>query len=198
MSVAVLSMSRRHSRVLPRVWATASVGRAAEALDVQKRKRPHCLRLVQPTVSTVPEAPPVLEMPTAERTVVSGLAYYRQYTEAMLRRYLTISMEVGRVPSLLGRELFRGNVTNYKVAAFDDAVIFVIDVEKCLNTLAPGLRHLIRRIAIEGYTQEEAAALCGISLRTVARRYPEGIDKLTRLLLNRKILEPIMDCRELA
>jgi hypothetical protein len=30
-----------------------------------------------------------------------------------------------RAPSLLGREMFRGNVTNYSVQGFDDVVIFV-------------------------------------------------------------------------
>lgn len=32
---------------------------------------------------------------------------YRERTTALLRRYLRISIEVGRLPSLLGRELFR-------------------------------------------------------------------------------------------
>lgn len=30
------------------------------------------------------------------------VAFYRQYTEGMLRRYMYRSMEMGRVPSLLG------------------------------------------------------------------------------------------------
>ena len=32
---------------------------------------------------------------------------YRERTIALLKRYLRISIEVGRLPSLLGRELFR-------------------------------------------------------------------------------------------
>jgi hypothetical protein len=36
---------------------------------------------------------------------------YRERTIALLRRYLRISIEVGRLPSLLGRELFRSKVT---------------------------------------------------------------------------------------
>jgi len=158
---------------------------------VQQRKRPHCLRLAQPPVA------PVLEMPSAERNEEAGLAYYREHTEALLRRYMTISMEAGRVSSLLGRELFRGKVSSYSVEAFDDGVIFVHDVEQCLKLLAPGLRHLLRRIAIEGYTHEETAALAGIHLRTVTRRYPEGLDKLTRLLLDRGIMERMVTCGKL-
>ena len=64
------------------------------------------------------------------------LAFYRKYTEAMLRRYLRLSIMSGRVPSLLGRELFRGHVTSYKVRGFEDAVIFCFDVEKRLGSLS--------------------------------------------------------------
>lgn len=36
---------------------------------------------------------------------------YRERTIALLKRYLRISIEVGRLPSLLGRELFRSKVS---------------------------------------------------------------------------------------
>ncbi len=172
MSAAVVSLAAYRLRV------HAPVGRA-----VTERKRPHCLRLVQAM------AEPVLAMPTAERDAATGLAFYRKYTEAMLRRYAAMSMEQGRVPSLLGRELFRGHVTSCKVQAFDDAVIFVHDVGRCVEGLEPGLRHLVRRIAVEGHAQADAAAMLGISLRTVLRRYGEGLDKLTRMLLDRRLME---------
>jgi hypothetical protein len=131
-----------------------------------------------------------------QRQPDSGLAFYRQYTEAMLRRYITMSMEGGRVPSLLGRELFRGKVTSCKVEAFDDSLIFVHDVGNCLAALDPGLRHLVRRIAIEGYTREDAAAMLGIGLRTVVRRYAEALDTLTQIFLDRQLLEPTMASRQ--
>jgi len=173
------------THILPQVWATASLANAAEA--VYQRKGPHCLRLVQAAAEEI-----VWELPKAERTPSTGLAFYRKYTEAMLRRYMKLSMERGRVPSLLGRELFRGNVSSCKVSAFDDVVIFVHDVETCLGKLAPALRHLVRRVALEEYTLEEAAAMLGISLRTIIRRYAEAIDLLTRMLIDRKLLEPMM------
>ena len=52
------------------------------------------------------------------------LTLYRKYTEAVVRRYGLLSLEAGRVPSLIGRELFRGKVSSYKVQSFEDVVIF--------------------------------------------------------------------------
>jgi len=44
---------------------------------------------------------------------------YRERRVALLRRYLRISIEVGRLPSLLGRELFRSKVTSYRMTSFE-------------------------------------------------------------------------------
>lgn len=117
---------------------------------------------------------PMVFAVAAERKELCGvpapeLAFYRKYTEGMLRRYLRLSMEAGRVPSLLGREMFRGHVTNYKVHGFDDVVIFVHDVEKCLKRLTETQQMLIERVALQEYTQGETAQLAGMSLRTVVR-----------------------------
>ena len=86
--------------VLPQVYATAAVAR-----PVTERKGPHSLRLVTASAMVEPMAP------VQEEAQPAGCEFYRKYTEAMLRRYMTMSMEAGRVPSLLGREMFRGNVT---------------------------------------------------------------------------------------
>src|SRR5438876_933901 len=61
----------------------------------------------------------------------SELWIYRDRTTAMLRRYFRLSVELGRLPSLLGREFFRARVTSYRMHSFEDAVIFVHDVENC-------------------------------------------------------------------
>ena len=60
---------------------------------------------------------------------------YRDRTMGLLRRYRRISIEVGRLPSLLGRELFRTRVSSYHVTSFEEAVIFVRDVECRLQKL---------------------------------------------------------------
>jgi predicted DNA-binding protein (UPF0251 family) len=105
-------------------------------------------------------------------------------------------MEAGRAPSLLGREMFRGRVTHYRVQGFDDVVIFVHDVESCLKLLDAEQNHLIRRIALQEYTQTETAAMLNVPVRTLVRRYESALDRLTRLFLDRRLLEPLMACQE--
>lgn len=61
------------------------------------------------------------------------LCLYRARTMAMLKAYFRFSIEVGRLPSILGREFFRAKVTSYRMASFEDAVIFVHDVESRSN-----------------------------------------------------------------
>ena len=61
------------------------------------------------------------------KPVEPQMAFYRKYTEAMLRRYMRMSMEAGKVPSLLGQEMFHGHVTSYRVESFEDVVISDLD-----------------------------------------------------------------------
>src|SRR5437764_12327410 len=69
----------------------------------------------------------------ADRDFDPDLWLYRERTVALLKRYLRISLEVGRLPSLLGRELFRSKVTSYRMSSFAAGVIFVHDVECALD-----------------------------------------------------------------
>lgn len=130
------------------------------------------------------------------KPVTTSLAFYRKYTEALLRRYAHMSLELARVPSLLGREMFRGKVTNYVVRGFDDVVIFVHDMEKCLAMLNPNQQQLIERIAVQEYTLEDAAGMFGLPLWALHRRYGDALDELTKILLDRKLLEPLISCQE--
>jgi hypothetical protein len=122
------------------------------------------------------------------------VAFYRKYTEGMLRRYMYRLMEIGRVPSLLGDFSFRGKSSNRKGYTFEDAVIFVHDVERCLMRLNPVERELVGRIALQEYTLLEAAELTGMSVRTVVRRYTEALDRLTLVFLRLKLLQMPGSC----
>jgi len=127
------------------------------------------------------------ERPAPQKPVVS-LAFYRKYTENLLRRYLYASMQVGRAPSLLAGPVGRGWASSRPIRTFEDAVIFVLDVEQCLSRLNPLDRQMLCRIVLQAYTQAEAAALLGMSVRSVSTRFPEALDRLTKKLLEAKLL----------
>ena len=111
---------------------------------------------------------------------------YRDRTAAMLRRYFRCSIEVGRLPSLLGREFFRTRVTCYRVGTFEDAVIFVHDVERCLEKLRRFRKGLCSgKVVLEDFTHDEAARLMGCWRRTVGRRLPEALDHLSDIFLTK-------------
>ncbi len=118
------------------------------------------------------------------------LGFYRKYTEGLLRRYVQMTMESGRVPSMLGRSVLGGRASSYRIHGFDDAVIFRLDIERCLRRLEAGELEVVRRVAMQEYTQAEAAALMGICLRTCVQRYGRSMDRLTGILLEAKLLEP--------
>ena len=128
------------------------------------------------------------EQPATTQAPVE-MAFYRKYTEGMLRRYMYRSMEIGRVPSLLGDFSFRGRSSNRKAYTFEDSVIFVYDVERCLARLNRLERELVGRIALQEYTLAETAALTGMSIRTVVRRYSEALDRLTQVFLRLELLQ---------
>jgi hypothetical protein len=118
----------------------------------------------------------------------SDLWLYRDRTVGLLKRYLRYSVEVGRLPSLLGREFFRTRVTSYHAGTFEDAVIFVHDVERALEKLDGFEKKLIARIVLQEYTHAEAANLLGCWRRTVGRRFPEALDRLTEIFLDGGLL----------
>ncbi len=130
-----------------------------------------------------------------QKPVPPEMAFYRKYTEGMLQRYVRLSMETGRVSSLLGQDLFRGKVTSCRVDGFDDVVIFVHDVQKCLEKLEEEQQRLISRIALQQFTVEETAELLHLRPKTVVRRYRQAIDSLTRIFLTVKMLEPQKTCQ---
>src|SRR5262249_25635164 len=113
---------------------------------------------------------------------------YRERTIALLRRYLRISIEVGRLPSLLGRELFRSKVTSYCMSSFEDGVIFVHDVEQALAQLSKFWQELVATIVFHDYTQDEAAEVLNIARRTVCREFPEALDRISELFLKGGLL----------
>ena len=161
---------------LPMVWGTGG----AQAAWQEFRKRE------EPEPAAKPETRAVAKAPAAQPVV--SLGFYRKHTEKMLRRYLYASMQVGRSPSILGDPVGRGWVSSRPVKTFEDAVIFVLDVEGCLNQLGSLDRQLLSRIVLQEYTQAETATLLGMSVRAICYKFPQAVDRLTEKLLETGLL----------
>ncbi|MBV8049833.1 MAG: sigma-70 family RNA polymerase sigma factor [Acidobacteriaceae bacterium] len=130
------------------------------------------------------EPDPHGEMWDAQR----DLWLYRERTTSLLWRYTRLAVELGRLPSLLGREFFRARVSRYDAQTFEDSVIFVHDVEACLDSLDAVDKIVIALLALEQYTQQEAARYLHCTQRTIVRHYGEALDRLTEIFLKREIL----------
>jgi DNA-directed RNA polymerase specialized sigma24 family protein len=100
-----------------------------------------------------------------------------------------MSVEVGRLPSLLGREFFRTRVTSRQQCTFEDAVIFVHDVERSLERLDGFSQKVIARVVLQDYTREEAARLLGCCERQLRRTYCEALDHLSEIFLQGGLLK---------
>ena len=114
---------------------------------------------------------------------------YRARTTLMLRRYMRYSIEAGRMPSILGGEMFRAKMTAYMVVTFEDRVIFVHDMETCLGKLDEFSRQLIARHILQEHDRWETARLLHCNEKTVRRLTPLVLDVLTEILLDVGLME---------
>jgi hypothetical protein len=121
----------------------------------------------------------------------NGWALYRDRTIAMLRKYFRMSLDLGRVPSLLGGELFRARVTVYQAHTFEDVVVFVHDMERCLERLDPLSRLLIARIVLQEYSSDEVAVQVRTTRRQVNRRLDLALDRTSEILVTADLMQAL-------
>ncbi|MGA2216949.1 MAG: sigma factor-like helix-turn-helix DNA-binding protein [Terracidiphilus sp.] len=161
---------------LPAYWGAGIAKAAPNETRKDRQKEPEVKSKAIPSAIAHAGSPEV------------SLEFYRKHTESTLRRYLYASMQVGRSPSILGDSVGRGWCSSRPIRTFEDAVIFVLDVEKCLSQLGSLDRQLLSRIVLQEYTQAEAATLLGMSVRAVSYKLPEAVDRLTVKLLESGLL----------
>lgn len=123
--------------------------------------------------------------------IYGDLRQYRVRVVSLLRKYFKMSVELGRLPSLLGREFFRTQVTSYTTQTFEDAVIFVHDMERTLELLEPSAKLIIARVIFQEYSYTEAAESLRIPRRTFVRHIAAALDALSQIMLVRGLMEPI-------
>src|SRR5437764_8667715 len=74
------------------------------------------------------------------------------------------------------------------MSSFEDAVIFVHDVERALDQLDSFGKDLVAVIIFQDYSQDEAAEVLHCARRTVCREFPEAVDKVSDLFLEGGLL----------
>jgi DNA-directed RNA polymerase specialized sigma24 family protein len=65
-------------------------------------------------------------------------------------------------------------------------------MERCLNRLGSLERQLLGRIVLQEYTHSETATLLGMSVRMIAYKFADALDRLTEKLLEAGLL--ILPC----
>lgn len=114
--------------------------------------------------------------------------FYRKHTCGMLRRYLYAKMQSSRIACTLADPIARGWVSSRPIRCFEDALIFVTDMEKCFQSLSSLDRDMLNRICLQEYTQAEAACLLGMSVRALSYKFPAALDRFTRKLIEAELL----------
>ncbi len=145
-----------------------------------------------------PVSPDLHLVPVRRRTQndEANLSAYRPYTRALLRRYFRMSVDIGRLPSILGGLCFRARVSSYKLNTFEDAVIFVHDIERAFERIQRHYLEIIAGVILLDYSIPEAALRLGITVQRAERRYAAALDSLSAVLLEVGLLRRIFTTGE--
>jgi hypothetical protein len=132
-------------------------------------------------------------------TSTPAACVYRKHTTALLRRYFRISLSAGRIASPLAVPEPRARVSSYRTTTFEDAMIFVHDMERCLQKLEAWALESIAAYTLLELPREQAAAALNISVAQADRRYATALDHLSEVLLQAGVMarnfdDPDEDC----
>jgi len=113
---------------------------------------------------------------------------FRAQTLAIVRHFFELSSQVGRLPSLLGREFFRSRVTHHSVPSFEDQAVFVHDVELCLSQLSSEHQEIMLLAGLYNLSHEEVAEMLHTSKSAIHLWFGEAMDALSEIFLKAGIL----------
>jgi len=135
--------------------------------------------------ATAPRSP---APPSAAPVARPEMVCFRGQTLALVRHFFELSSQLGRLPSLLGREFFRARVTHHAVPSFEEQAVFIRDVERCLSKLSPEHHQVITLAGLYDFSQEEVAEILHTSRAAVHLCFSEALDSLSELLLQAGLL----------
>ena len=113
---------------------------------------------------------------------------FRSQTLAMVRHFFELSCQVGRLPSLLGREFFRARVSHHSIPSFEEQIVFARDVELCLNRLSDDHAEIVTLIGLYDFSLDEVGEMLRYSKTAVHRWFWEALDCLSEIFLRAGLL----------
>ena len=114
---------------------------------------------------------------------------YRGQTLAIMRHFFELSCQAGRLPSLLCREFFRAKVTHHAIPSFEEQIVFVRDVELCLERLSDEHAEMIQLVGLYDFSSYEIAAMLRRSHTWVNHRVAEAVDALAEIFLRAGLVD---------
>jgi len=113
---------------------------------------------------------------------------FRRQTLALVRHFFELSCQVGRLPSLLGREFFRARVSHHSIPSFEDQVVFARDVELCLLRLSDEHAEIITLVGLYDFSLDEVGEMLRYSRTAVHGWFSEAVDYLSEIFLRAGLL----------
>jgi antitoxin (DNA-binding transcriptional repressor) of toxin-antitoxin stability system len=155
----------------------AGDGRPAMRISPMAAEKAKSLRM---EVSDSPAAP---SRPAEELEARPEMVCFRGQTIALVRHFFELSSQVGRLPSLLGREFFRARVSHHAIPSFEDQAVFVHDVELCLSRLNAEHQEIMMLVGLYNLSHDEVAEMLHVSRSSIRLWFAEAMDALSEIFL---------------
>ena len=114
---------------------------------------------------------------------------FRGQTLAIMRHFFELSCQVGRLPSLLGREFFRAKVSHHAIPSFEEQAVFVRDVELCLARLSDEHAEMITLVGLYDFSRDEIAEMLRCTKAWVNQHVTQALDSLSEIFLQARVLK---------
>lgn len=121
--------------------------------------------------------------PDEELEARPEMVCFRGQTVALVRHFFELSSQVGRLPSLLGREFFRARVSHHAIPSFEDQAVFVHDVELCLSKLNAEHQEIMMLVGLYNLSHDEVAEMLHVSRGSIHLWFAEAMDALSEIFL---------------
>ncbi len=113
---------------------------------------------------------------------------YRGQALAIVRHFFEMSCQLGRLPSILGREFFRAKVSHHAIPSFEDQALFSHDIERSLMKLDEDEMRVLTLVGLYDLNLDEAAEILHWSAGYISQRFSEALARLTQIFLDSGLL----------